>query len=112
MKAKDPKTRALAVRGKVKMQIDVLPLEQAKKNPVGKARDNPNHSPTLPQPEGRIQLTLNPFKMFNQLVGPEMRAKICRYLAYISCCALCLAILPAVIGQIISNGFLSLIGLN
>jgi hypothetical protein len=36
------------------MQIDIVPTETAKRNPVGKARDKPNHSPTLPEPEGRV----------------------------------------------------------
>jgi hypothetical protein len=112
MNAKDPKSHATVARGKVKIQIDVLPKVLAEKNAVGKARDTPNHSPTLPQPEGRIQLTLNPFKMFEQLIGPEVRAKICRYLAYIACLALCLAILPNIIGAIISGGITKLLGLS
>ena len=33
------------------------------KNPVGKARSEPNHSPYLPPPTGRISWTWNPFKM-------------------------------------------------
>ena len=31
--------------GEVRVQIDVLPKDMADKNPVGKARDQPNHSP-------------------------------------------------------------------
>ena len=55
----------LEVNGKVQIKIDVLPILFAGKNKVGKARDSPNHSPLLPQPEGRIEFTLNPLKMFN-----------------------------------------------
>ena len=51
--------------GSVRVQIDVVPKTHADKNPVGKARDNPNHSPQLPQPEGRMEMSLNPVKMFN-----------------------------------------------
>lgn len=54
LRAKDAKTGKEEVRGKVKVQVDIVPVVQADKNPVGKARDTPNHSPTLPQPEGRI----------------------------------------------------------
>lgn len=50
-------------RGDVRVQIDILPVDQADKNPVGKARDNPNHSPFLPAPEGRLEFSFNPFKM-------------------------------------------------
>jgi hypothetical protein len=32
-------------RGSIRVQIDILPKTHADKNPVGKARDNPNHSP-------------------------------------------------------------------
>jgi hypothetical protein len=106
--AKDKETRQLKFRGKVKMQVDILPIELAEKNTVGKARDSPNHSPTLPQPEGRISLSLNPFKMFEQMVGPEVRAKICRVLACIACLALCAAILPTLAGSLISDLILGL----
>lgn len=45
MKAKDSKTGKEEINGKVKVQIDIMPIDLADKNPVGKARDNPNHSP-------------------------------------------------------------------
>lgn len=37
-------------RGKVRMRIDVLPISDAQRNKVGKAREQPNHSPVLPEP--------------------------------------------------------------
>ena len=86
-------------QGKVAMQIDVLPADQAEKNPLGKARQEPNHSPFLPQPEGRFELSLNPLKMFNQLVGPEIRRKI--YLGLV--CAICIVLLVAMAPMIVSN---------
>jgi len=46
------------------VRIDVLPIVNAEKNPVGKARDEPNHSPYLPKPQGRVELTIDPFKMY------------------------------------------------
>lgn len=85
--------------GQVRLQVNVLPISHAEKNPVGKARDNPNHSPTLPQPEGRLELSLNPLKMFNQLVGPELRRKI--YMA--CCCVVYLALMVMMFPMIISN---------
>lgn len=78
-------------------------MELAEKNPVGKARDQPNHSPTLPQPEGRIQLSLNPFDMYKQMIGPEMRAKICRWILLLCCIALCVAVGPTIVGSLIST---------
>jgi len=51
--------------GKIRIRIDIMPKELAEKAEVGTARDEPNHSPHLPPPEGRLTLTLNPFAMFN-----------------------------------------------
>jgi hypothetical protein len=63
---KDPKKGGkIVTNGKVKVQIDVLPKEMAEQNRVGKAREEPNHSPHLPQPEGRIVLSFDPFKMYS-----------------------------------------------
>ena len=91
------------VNGKVRVQIDVLPQSHADKNPVGKARDNPNHSPQLPQPEGRMEMSLNPIKMFNQLVGPALRRKIKIWIFMTLCCALFVAILPNILGGLITK---------
>lgn len=103
MLAKDPETGAIKQHGKVKVQIDVLPADQADKNKVGKAREEPNHSPSLPQPEGRISLSLNPIKMFNQLVGPEVRRKIYLMLCTAVCLILCAAVAPNIIGNLVTE---------
>ena len=88
---------------KVRLQIDILPLEMAIRNPVGKARDAPNHSPFLPQPEGRVEFSMNPIKMLNQMMGPAFRRKF--YCAI--CCLLCLIVslpmLPSMLGSIAAN---------
>lgn len=112
MKKKDPKTGKTEKFGQVKVQIDVLPADQADKNAVGKARQEPNHSPSLPQPEGRISLSLNPIKMFNQMVGPEVRRKIFMMLCTAVCLILCAAIAPNVIGQLLTMGVLKIFGLS
>lgn len=90
-------------RGKVAIKVDIVPQESADKNPVGKARDTPNHSPQLPQPEGRLELSFNPIKMFNQLVGPALRRKIYMGICLALCCALFIMILPNILGGIIVN---------
>ena len=51
-------------QGKCRMQVEIVPVAHADKNPVAKARSEPNHSPKLPQPKGRLSFSLNPFKMF------------------------------------------------
>jgi hypothetical protein len=50
--------------GKVRIGLNVTPAEMAKINPVGAGRTEPNHSPFLPPPVGRISFSLNPIAMF------------------------------------------------
>ena len=71
--------------GRVMCSLDILPKKIADLNVVGKGRDDPNVNPYLPPPVGRIQFTLNPFKMMNQCVGPKFRKK-CYF--YCLCCLL------------------------
>ena len=89
--------------GQISIKVDIMPKSHAEKNPVGKARDNPNHSPQLPQPKGRLELSLNPLKMFNQLVGPAVRRKIYLALCCILCCGLFIMILPNILGAGVSK---------
>jgi len=91
---KDPKTQKIECNGEIRLRIDVFPKKKADDNPVGKARDTPNHSPFLKAPEGRIEFSVNPFKMFNQLLGPEFRAKIKAMMGTIICVALCILLAP------------------
>ena len=59
------KTGETSEQGKIRVQIDILSQDQADKNKVGIARDEPNHSPYLAPPVGRLVFTLNPFKFVN-----------------------------------------------
>lgn len=47
LKGKDDKGK-IKTTARVRIRIDVLPQHLAVKNPVGKARNTPNHSPFLP----------------------------------------------------------------
>ena len=42
-------------RGEVDLQINLLPLKQAEKNPVGAAREKPNDDPFLPEPVRKVR---------------------------------------------------------
>ena len=95
-------------KGEVRLTVDCVPQEFADKNEVGKARDNPNHSPMLPQPQGRLELSLNPLKMLNQLVGPALRRKLYMACCGVICLGLCILVLPNVLGGI----FIKILGLN
>ena len=100
---KDQETGNIESNGRVALQIDVLPVEYAEKNKVGKAREEPNHSPNLPQPEGRVELSFNPLKMYQQLIGPEVRRKICIMLTCAVCWILFFATAPSLFGSLISD---------
>lgn len=103
MRGKNPETNQIEINGRVCVRIDVLPVAQADINPVGKARNQPNHSPTLPEPEGRFELSYNPIKMFNQMIGPEVRMKIYTILCIAICAILAASVAPNVIGAVIAN---------
>jgi len=92
----DKKGRPI-VMGKVRLQVDILPKDQAALNKVGEARSDPNCNPYLPPPVGRISFSMNPLKMFTQLVGPRLRRKIYLFCCLAVCCMMCLAMLPMMI---------------
>ena len=99
----DSKEKAGTVtNGRVRVQLDIYPKEDALNNAVGNAREEPNVNPYLPLPVGRLSFSLNPLKMLNQLVGPALRRKL--YCA--CCCILCIAFMVA-FGPVI-NVFTSL----
>ena len=98
----------IVVNGKLRIQIEVLPKAEAEKNKVGEAQSEPNVSPFLPKPEGRITLSLNPFDMIKQLVGPAFRragyAIICSFI----CVALCIAMAPMILSNLFSSAILAI----
>lgn len=104
--AKD-KDGKIEYNGHVRCQMDIMPKDYAEKNKVGSARDEPNISPFLPPPVGRLSFSLNPFKMFEQLVGPAMRRKIYFWCCVVLCSGLCVTLVvflfPIVIGNVISS---------
>ena len=106
MNAKNDKGQ-IENNGYVRVQMDIVPADYAEKNKVGAAREEPNANPFLPPPIGRLSFSLNPCKMYQQLVGPAMRRKICIWTTCILCLVICLAlsayIIPVVIGNKIAN---------
>lgn len=62
--------KALGGPGEVLISLQILTKEEADKNPQGEGRQQPNHDPHLPEPEGRLKMTLNPIEQFKQLVPP------------------------------------------
>ena len=68
--------------GRVLCSLEIVPDWYAEAYPVGKGRESPNVEPYLPPPVGRLSFTLNPIKMFTQLVGPRFRKKVCKFVCY------------------------------
>jgi len=91
------------ISGYVCCSFRIYPTAAAEKNKQGVGRDEPNNDPNLPEPEGRLKLSLNPFTMFFQLVGPGVRRKIYCCLCILVCAALCSFMAPMIISNGISN---------
>lgn len=83
----------------------------ALKNKVGEARAEPNISPTLPEPEGRLSLDMNPIVLLLKMVGPDLRRKIICGIVCALCLFLCVMLAPMIIGNLISTGLAKLFGL-
>jgi hypothetical protein len=74
--------------------MEILPMWKAELNKVGIGRKEPNVSPYLPPPVGRFQWSLNPFKMFNQCVGPRFRKKLYCGLCMVCCVIYLIFLIP------------------
>lgn len=62
-----------AVRGEVEISIELLPKSLAQRRQAGLGRDAPNAHPMLPEPDGRVQLSLlSPLTTFKALVGNKL----------------------------------------
>ena len=94
--------------GKVRIGLTVLPKELADSNPVGLGRTDPNHSPYLSPPIGRLKLTVNPLKMLEQLVGPKIMRKIYLYGCLIVCLVLCVMMLPVIMSNLVTKGIVAI----
>lgn len=71
--------------GQCLIGIQIFPIEKSEAQPAGIGRTEPNDSPFLPPPNGRLKFGWNPFSIIAQLLGPRL------------CCILCCCILIALI---------------
>jgi len=95
---------------KIKLDIRVLPGADAVAQRVGEARLEPNHSPYLPPPIGRMTLSLNPLEMLSQLMGQELRVRLQRYLCLLLCLVVFVLMLPMILSDVASKVILGTIG--
>lgn len=91
--------------GEVLCGLRIYPKADADKNNQGLGRDEPNNDPHMPEPEGRITLSLNPFTMFNQLIGPAVRRKIYCFCCVTACCALFIMMAPMIGSNVVASWF-------
>jgi len=89
--------------GYLLISVQICPEDWVEKNPQGNARDEPNNDPHCPPPEGRLKLSLNPFDMWKQMIGPAMRRKICFYFLWFACCALCIMCAPMIFSNLVTR---------
>ena len=86
-------------------------MDQADGAKVGEGRSEPNNSPVLPAPVGRMEFSLNPFKMLSQIFGKAFVAKMIGVLCCCACVAMCVAMVPLVISGVTSKVVENTLGL-
>jgi hypothetical protein len=96
---------------KIRMSIDCLTMTEAEISPAGIGRGDPNQDPHLPAPKGRFQWTMNPIKLFEQLVGPQFRKKACLICCLVFCVLVIILVFPVFFSEIIATLFTKLFGL-
>jgi len=89
--------------GEICVSLMIVPKEIAKTKPVGQGRNDPNQHPYLPPPTGRIQFTMNPKKIFEQMIGPMARSQILKWLGTILCVLILILMAPTIIATLISR---------
>ena len=66
------------VKGRIKINFEIIPFDIAKNWEIGKGRNNPNINPYLPYPIGRIKWVSSPFKLIKNIIpNDRIRNKIC-----------------------------------
>ena len=92
--------------GEVQCSIAITPRKMAEKYPQGSGRTEPNTDPHVPEPEGRIKLSLNPVDMLRQMVPPALQRKLLLGFLAGLCCFLCIMMAPMIISNLVANAIL------
>ena len=95
---------AFVASGSIQISISIVPKLAGEKYQQGNGRAEPNSDPYLPEPEGRIKLSINPLEMLRQLVPPELQRKLMLGLCAGFCCFLFVLMAPMVISNLIAKG--------
>ena len=89
---------------RVKVLLELLPKSLAEQRPAGKGRDEPNAHPMLPEPEGRVELSLlSPLATFKALVGSKLYSQICSMMLCVVLGVCCWFMVPLVFSEVVAN---------
>ena len=89
--------------GEIQCSIRIIPKALAEKGKQGEGRNEPNNDPFCPPPEGRIELSINPLKMLNQLLTPAMKTKLMLAICSFLCVFLCVMMAPMIFSNIVTK---------
>lgn len=92
-----------AKSGGVLCSLEILPMWKAEQVVVGSGRSEPNCSPYLPPPEGRLSWSWNPLVLLGQFVGPRLRRKFLFFLLAMLFSVFAAYFLPGVIRHLIAE---------
>jgi hypothetical protein len=85
----------MEITGEVCISVEIVPRDLADAMALGSGRKEPNHSPYLPPPVGRMRLTADPFKMMQQVIGFELAGSLRNWLSCCACAGIAVAIMLA-----------------
>ena len=85
--------------GRLLMSAEILTEAKALACENGEGRSEPNIEPNLPEPEGRVKFTMNPFALIGQMIGNDLKRKIMCYII----CGLCLFLFVMILPMLFSN---------
>ena len=93
-----------ADRGEVEISIELLPKSLADRRKTGLGRTAPNAFPVLPEPEGRVELSIfSPLATFKALVGNKLYSQICSILFCMTFAMCCWFMVPLVGSEVVAN---------
>jgi len=90
--------------GRIEVSIELMHSDVAKTQPAGLGRGDPNANPFLPDPEGRLNLSLfHPCNFVREILGDKCTGKMLSCCCLIGCIALCVMMAPMIFSNVVGN---------
>ena len=89
--------------GKVRIEMELLPITLAERRPAGMGRDEPNQFPKLEEPVREEFHWTKPFALMRTLLGPKYYAQFRAGFVAALLLTLCLLILPPIVADIMAK---------